>query len=240
MQTYDLLMLLVLAGATMFGLWKGMAWQIASIASFVVSYFVALNFSDQLAPTFGEVAPLNKVVAMLAIYIGTSFVIWTLFRLVSSTIDRVKLKEFDRQLGALIGFAKGCLWCIGLTFFSVLLLPQTQRDAIVASQTGKYIVIFLDKSRSIMPPEVHEHLHPIIQRIEKELDPNYVPHGELIQDNLKQQGLDYVKKNFWPETPVQPQANTQQPPQNNTQGSQQNSPNNNSQTWPDENAWPDN
>ena len=39
-----------------------MAWQIASLASLVVSYFAALRFSAQLAPYFGEQAPLNRFV----------------------------------------------------------------------------------------------------------------------------------------------------------------------------------
>ena len=34
-------------------------------------------------------------------------------------IDRVKLNEFDRQMGALVGFAKGVLLCIAITFFAV-------------------------------------------------------------------------------------------------------------------------
>ena len=109
MQTYDLLMLLVLVAATMFGFWKGMAWQIASLASLVVSYFAALQFSERLAPTFGDTAPWNRFVAMLVIYIVTSFIIWTVFRLVSGVIDKVRLEAFDKQLGAMFGFAKGVL-----------------------------------------------------------------------------------------------------------------------------------
>ena len=68
MQTYDLLMLLVLGAATLFGFWKGMAWQVASLASLVVSLFVARRFADQLAPMISDHAPWNKFVAMLAIY----------------------------------------------------------------------------------------------------------------------------------------------------------------------------
>ena len=89
MQIYDVLMLVVLVAATIFGMWKGMAWQIASLASLVLSYFIALQFADQLAPKFAGIAPppLNKFVAMLAIYMATSFVIWNLFRFVSG-VDR--------------------------------------------------------------------------------------------------------------------------------------------------------
>src|SRR5690349_18392900 len=50
MQAYDIIMLAVLAGSTLFGFAKGMAWQMASLASLFLSYFVALNFSHLLAP----------------------------------------------------------------------------------------------------------------------------------------------------------------------------------------------
>jgi len=172
MQTYDILMLLVLVAATLFGFWKGMAWQVASLASLVVSYFAALRFADQLAPKISHHAPWNKFVAMLAIYIVTSFVIWTVFRVVSGMIDRVKLDGFDRQMGALIGLAKGVLLCIAITFFAVTILPKNQKETILASRAGRYIVVFLDKTRSVVPPEIHQVIHPYVERIERRLDPN--------------------------------------------------------------------
>ena len=46
---------------------------------------------------------------MLVIYMVTSFMIWTAFRLISGVIDKVKLEAFDKQLGAMFGFAKGVL-----------------------------------------------------------------------------------------------------------------------------------
>jgi membrane protein required for colicin V production len=169
MQTYDLLMLVVLVGTTLFGFWKGMAWQIASLASLVVSYFAALRFSAQLAPVFGDHAPLNRFVAMLAIYIGTSFIIWMMFRLVSQVIDRVKLESFDRQLGAMLGLAKGVLLCVAITFFAVGLLPQDQGRAIVETKSGRYIVALLNKTESVVPPELHQVLDPYLNSIEERL-----------------------------------------------------------------------
>jgi membrane protein required for colicin V production len=162
MQIYDVLMLLVLFAATLFGFWKGLAWQIASIASLVISYFVALRFSAQLAPIFGESAPFNRFVAMLVIYIATALVIWTLFRVVSGMIDRVKLVSFDRQLGAMVGLVKGVLFCVAITFFAVTLLPQPQKETILASQAGRYIVALLDKTDAIVPPEIHEVIGPYL------------------------------------------------------------------------------
>jgi len=177
MQTYDLLMLLVLGAATLFGFWKGMAWQIASLASLVVSYVAALRFSEQLAPVFGDHAPWNRFVAMLVIYVAVSFVIWMAFRLVAGIIDKVRLESFDRQLGAMFGLAKGVLLCVAITFFAVTLLPPSQGEAIVASQSGRYIVALLDKSHAIFPPEIHQVIDPYLHRIEERLNPNFEPHG---------------------------------------------------------------
>lgn len=176
MQTYDLVMLAVLVAATLFGFWKGMAWQIASLASLVVSYFAALRFSEQLAPMFGDHAPWNRFVAMLAIYIGTSLIIWTLFRLVAGAIDKVRLESFDRQLGAMFGFAKGVLLCVVITFFAVAALPPAQGEAIVSSQSGRYIVALLDKSHSVFPPEIHQVIDPYLDKIEQRLSPGFQPH----------------------------------------------------------------
>src|SRR5262245_33994450 len=94
LQTYDLVMLAVLILATGFGAWKGMAWQVASSASLVLSYFVALKFSERLAPLFGEAAPTNRFIAMFVLYAGTSLAIWIAFRGVRNFVDRVKLREF--------------------------------------------------------------------------------------------------------------------------------------------------
>lgn len=171
MQPYDFLMIAILVGLTLYGYTKGMAWQVAHIASLIASYFVALNFADQFAPMFGQNAPLNKFIAMLVIYIATSFGIWMLFRVVRGAIDSVKMEGFDHQMGALIGLARGVLWCVGVTFFAVTLLPQAQKEMIIGSQSGRYIAMLLDKTESVVPPEVHEVIGPVIERIEQKLQP---------------------------------------------------------------------
>src|SRR5688572_17601189 len=146
MQSYDVVMILVLVGATIFGAWKGMAWQIASIASLVVSYFASLAFSEKLAPLISNEAPWNRFIAMLLIYLVTSMVIWMLFRTVSKVIDRVQLREFDRQIGALFGLAKGVLLCVAITMFAVTLMPVEQKEKILGSKSGMYIAKLLNEA----------------------------------------------------------------------------------------------
>ncbi len=226
MQTYDLLMIGVLVAAGLFGFWKGMAWQIASLASLIVSYFAALKFADQLAPMISNHAPWNKFVAMLAIYIGTSFVIWTIFRMVSGVIDKVRLESFDRQLGGLFGLAKGALLCIAITFFAVTILPQAQKDMIIASRTGEYIVRALDHSETFVPPEIHEVIHPYVERIEQRLNPNGQSNqgnGFQVQWPRNEQGFPQLPdaSSLWPS---QSADNAEQPAPRNVDNSNWNQP----------------
>ena|SRR5688572_12688823 len=213
MQSYDLIMVVVLAGATIFGFWKGMAWQIASLASLFVSYVLSLKLSAQLAPTFAQMfglqPPLDRFAAMFAIYVGASFFIWTLFRFVSRAIDKVRLQAFDKQIGAMFGFAKGVLLCVVITFFAATLLPPAQGEAIVGSQSGRLIVKLLDKSHSVFPPELHQVLDPYLNKIEQKLNPNFQPHGPDMQSVWQGQtqsiGLPNIPQVTWPQSQPQQQ-----------------------------------
>lgn len=190
MELYDICMLVVLAGATVFGAWKGMAWQVASAASLLVSYAVALRFSEQLAPHFGQQAPLNRFIAMFVLYACTSIAIWLAFRFVAGLINRVKLKEFDRQLGALFGAAKGVLLCVAITFFAVTLSAKA-REHVLHSRSGHYIAVLLDRADGVMPKELHEVLDPYLHKLEQELDrdkkpqPASIPAGDASEQGSR-------------------------------------------------------
>jgi membrane protein required for colicin V production len=175
MQGYDLLMLIVLVGAVIWGAWKGFAWQVASLASMAASYFVALTFRQQVAQFISATPPWNIFLSMLILFLGTSLVVWVGFNFVAEMIEKVKLKEFDRQVGALFGFAKGVLLCVLITLFAVTLLSEPQRQAICNSKSGYYIAILLDKADAVIPGEVHEVLNPYIERLDREIDH---PHTE--------------------------------------------------------------
>jgi membrane protein required for colicin V production len=183
MDWYDIFMLAVLGLATLMGAWKGMAWQLASLASLVASYFLALKYSAQLAPLFSQTAPWNRFVAMLAIYLGTSVAVWLGFRLVAGFLDRIKLRDFDHQVGALFGLVKGGLLCVAITFFAVG-LSEALRAHILATRSGHYIALLLNKAETIMPPEIHQVLDPYVQKIEDRLNPNapYQPNSPVEQD----------------------------------------------------------
>lgn len=182
MQIYDVIMIAVMIAAMVFGAWKGFVWQLASLCSLVVSYFVALRFSPSLAPHLSGQAPLNRFLAMLLIYVACGLVIWVLFRMLSGLIDRVKLKEFDRQMGALTGLAKGAILCVAITFFAVSLSGDKYRQSILESHSGRAIGHFIDRVDSIMPQGMHELVHPFLKEIDATLQQRtrQTPPGENV------------------------------------------------------------
>lgn len=168
MEGYDVIMLAVLVGATVFGAYKGFAWQVASISAIFASYFIAVRFREPVSEWIGASPPWNMFLAMLLIYIGSSLAIWIAFRFVSDLIDRVRLKEFDRQIGALFGLAKGILLCVIITLFAVTLSDEQRRETIVHSRSGYYIAAFLTKAKAVIPEEARQVVAPYVATLRGE------------------------------------------------------------------------
>lgn len=188
MEIYDILMLIILVVAVVFGAAKGMAWQIASIASLVVSYFVAVQFNEQVAGFIKVEPPFNKLAAMLLLYLGTSLAIWIGFGFVRSYIEKMSLKEFDRHAGAILGAITGVLLCVSLTLFAATLLDDDQgRQYVTRSKSGAYITRGINEFESAFPPAVHEVLEPYIKRLNEEMQRqnNPLDPTNLVQPNLQ-------------------------------------------------------
>ena len=100
MEIYDIIMLIVLIGAMLFGAVKGFAWQLASIASIFLSYIVAYRFREPFSQSIQADPPWNRFLAMLILYIGTALIIWVVFRMISGTIDRLKLRTRNSKRSA--------------------------------------------------------------------------------------------------------------------------------------------
>ncbi|MCP4098364.1 MAG: CvpA family protein [Planctomycetaceae bacterium] len=163
MGIYDIAMLVIFLGAIFFGYWKGLAWQIASLAALVVSYIVAVNFRDQLAAFLQVEEPWNKIGAMLILFLGTSLVIWAIYSSVSKSLKRNELKGFDRQAGAILGALKGGLLCMVVTMFAVSFLGEDVHETIDHSKFGPYIEKGIWQVSDFVPDELARFVNPHIE-----------------------------------------------------------------------------
>ncbi len=149
--------------------------------------------------------------------------IWVVFRYVSEFIDRLKLKEFDRQIGALFGFAKGVLICVILTVFLVSLVDGI-REPILRSYSAYYVAVFLDKAHVYLPEDIHDKLEPVIHSLDERLGNQGTAHqdetatirspedareavnsyvdsiGERVTDRVQQSVTDEFRNRFNSET----------------------------------------
>lgn len=256
MEIYDIIMLVVLVGATLFGAIKGFAWQVASIASFVVSYMVAYHFREPFSESIHAAPPWNRFLAMLILFVGTSLVIWMAFRMISGTIDRLRLNEFDRQIGALFGFGKGVLYCSVITFFAVTILGENARDKIVSSKSGNYIAKILDRSQAIIPPELHEIVQPHLDKFDQRFNsdqpvermfPNFASGLNELGGSLPTSASNTEPNSFWDDSatatpfsdsaqpfgqPGQPSFGQSTQPQWPQQAQQPSVPDQNPTPWP--------
>ena len=198
MQGYDLFMIIILAAAVIWGAWKGFAWQVASLASVVLSYIAAMMFRQPVAHFLSQqvelVPPLDTGLAMLILFLGTSLIVWVGFNLISESIQKLKLKEFDRQVGALLGLAKGVLLCTVITLLAVTIVSDQQRQQIYNSRSGYYISVLLQKVQPVLPPEVQSRIQPYEENLEK----NVVPRpGEFSNQFLTPQNEPGGSANGW-------------------------------------------
>ncbi|QDT42135.1 Colicin V production protein [Gimesia alba] len=180
---FDLLIVAILFYAVWKGASKGVVWQLAAIAALVLCFAFAESLSLQLAPMINVKPPLNRWIAMLAIYIGFSFISFTLARSLKSAIDSLKFEEFDRHLGAVLGLLKGIIFCLFLTFF-LITISDSARAAVVKSHSGYAAAIILNEMAPVMPKELHEVLDSCLENLDH---PNVPIHhhddGELFGDD---------------------------------------------------------
>ncbi|MFK7778959.1 MAG: CvpA family protein [Gimesia sp.] len=152
---FDLLIVGILLYAIWRGASKGVVWQLAAIAALILCFAFAESLSLQLAPMINVKPPLNRWIAMLAIYIGFSFISFTLARSLKSAIDSMKFNEFDRHLGALLGLLKGIIFSLFLTFF-LITISETARATVLTSQSGYAAAVILNELAPVMPKGFHE------------------------------------------------------------------------------------
>jgi membrane protein required for colicin V production len=161
MTLYDAGMVCLILGGMVWGAWRGIVWQLASIASLVLGYAVAHTASDDLAAHFHF--PGDPIVArglaMVVIYVvvsgGVFFAAW----LVRATLRRLNFEAYDRHLGMVLGGLEGVLLGLVVTLFVVSLAPKS-RGPIFASPTGKIAGKIMVTLGPVLPSEAREVLAP--------------------------------------------------------------------------------
>lgn len=165
MSVYDIVMVIIFLGAVWFGFRKGLAWQVASLLSIVLSYFVAVNFRRPVAALISAQEPWNQFAAMLILFLGTSLIVWTVFASFSRNIKKMNMGGFDRQAGAILGAFKGAILCMLATVFAVSLFQSTS-NMVHNSKAGHYVVSGIRQFAQFTPDELAPYLDHHIEKFD--------------------------------------------------------------------------
>ena len=177
MNFFDLVILAVLVLLTIRGGMKGMVSQIVSVGSYFVGWIVASRFAFAVAPMIPAEEPWNRIGAMLLLFAGTMIAVRFLHKRIETSLEKLHLKEFNRQMGALLGLLKGVLICMVITFFAVM-LTERSRQSVFESKSGKYIASLITKTGAFIPGDTCKLLKTQIALFDAEVNGSTPPPTE--------------------------------------------------------------
>ena len=162
---YDVVVLAILAFTTIRGAVKGVIWQVAAIAGVVLCLVFAESTSALAGPYVKLEPPLNNWVVMFGSYVVFSFLAFGVARLLNDWIEKQQFGEYNRHLGAILGFVKGVVICLVLTFFAVTVSADA-REMLKHSRSGKAAAIIMDRVHPLMPEKLHDALGEYIHQLD--------------------------------------------------------------------------
>ena len=185
MSVFDLIVLAILAALTLRGVWKGMISQIVSVASYFVCWLVATRFGSLVAPTIPLEPPWDQVAAMAVIFLVTFVAIRFARVALEKLIKDWHLEKLNKALGGTLGFAKGLLLCLIITFFAVM-LSETSRAVVFNSKTGNHLVQLITRIGLFVPKDSYEFVHTQFAQFQSKVDeaiPGQPPNTLAIQSS---------------------------------------------------------
>lgn len=145
----DIILLILLGGFTLFGLYTGLIHALGALVGVAVGAFFASRFygpiADWLIPITGGNPNWVKVVVFILVFIIVNRLVGFAFWIVEKIFGVLKVIPFlstiNRLLGAILGLSEGVL-VIGLTLYFISKFPlgETLTAALAASSVAAYLI----------------------------------------------------------------------------------------------------
>ena len=156
----DWTLLAVLAASVVIGLWRGLAFELMSLAGWVVAYVAAQLWSPAVAAWLPLGAPGSapqQGAAFALTFIGV-LIGWTLLaRLLRLVIHATPLTLIDRVLGAGFGLVRGGVLLLALATV-VAFTPAARAPLWQDSFGAAWLAAALQGLKPMLPVEVARHL----------------------------------------------------------------------------------
>lgn len=139
LNPFDLFVIVVAVLMTLWGGMRGVVSQVTSILSWLVSWYVATHYYSFAARFINQDSEWRVPASMIITFIVTALAIRLASNFIKQIISFAGLREFDRQMGALLGLCKGLLLCLMVAFVAVVASDKS-RAVIESAKTGPFFV----------------------------------------------------------------------------------------------------
>lgn len=156
----DAALLALLLVSVVIGFWRGLLFEVMSLAGWIVAYIGAQIFGVQLAPhlPFGAPGSAVQLAAALAIVFVLVLIVWGLFSaLLRRLVQSSPLNGLDRLFGGAFGLLRGVLIALVVVTL-VQLTPMAKAPAWQASHGVVGLQTLLAGVRPWLPDAVRRHL----------------------------------------------------------------------------------
>jgi membrane protein required for colicin V production len=160
MSWLDWALLAVLLLSALLGLWRGLVYEVLSLAVWVVAFVLAQAYAAPVGawlPVDGFSEPLQLAAGFAAVFVAAAFVGGLLAWLVKKFVESVGLRPVDRILGGAFGLARGLVILLGLAVVVSMTPLQSQerwRDSPVAGILSRT----LHAIKPLLPEALARHL----------------------------------------------------------------------------------
>jgi len=155
---WTLLAVLLLSG--LLGLWRGLVYEVLSVAVWVAAFLLAQNYAAAAGawlPLDGFSEPLQLAMGFAVVFLASAFIGGALAWLVKKLVESVGLRPVDRVLGGVFGLMRGLVILLGLAMVVNMTPLKSQarwRESLVAKQLSST----LQAIRPLLPESLARHL----------------------------------------------------------------------------------
>lgn len=151
----DWILLGVLLASMVVGLWRGLVYEVLSLAGWVAAFVVAQWWAPDVVVWLpwmkGASDSLQYAVAFTLVFVLTVFAAGLVSWLIKKLVETVGLRPVDRTLGGFFGLARGVVLLLALTV--VLQLTGLSRDDWWSSAQGPvWLERMLNGLKPLLPP----------------------------------------------------------------------------------------
>jgi membrane protein required for colicin V production len=156
-STTDWVLLGVLFASMVVGLWRGLVYEVLSLAGWVAAFFLAQWLAaDAVAwiPFVQGAAPsIQYAVGYVVVCVGRLFVSAFLSWVIKKVIESVGLRPVDRALGGAFGLARGVVLLLALTVV-LQLTGMSQNDWWLSAQGPVWLDMTIQGLKPLMPQSI--------------------------------------------------------------------------------------